>query len=602
MAKKEKNLSTRRALSNLTFAVGLLLKNCPGKVVYMLLGTVAESVVKLLGLYFLRYAVNAVEGSGSFRDVLSWLLAFSAVYLIHSVLSQVSSAYLSPEYEAAMNKKIKKTMLSKAARCDLECYENPEYYDKYTRAMSEGSSRCEAVLIEITELISALITLFGAGWIILSSDPLIFIFVAAPILLTALRKKSRDRYFEMNKISSTLERRKAYAGRVFYSSEYAKEIRSTHVYIPLMKRFEKAIRDTVDMYHKYGAKTAVYECFVDIVDFIFNTYSIYIYLGWKTMVSRTMPLGDAFVGVTAVRSVEEAVYGVLGKWVSFYDHALYIENMRFLMDAESVTSSDHSQAAAEYGDISLDNVSFSYFGSDKKVLDKISLTIRKGEKLAIVGQNGAGKTTLTKLLLRLYDPTEGTITMNGEDIRSLETSSYRELFSTVLQDHHQFALSVKANVLLRRERPGDDKLVEQALQKSGAASFVYAYPNKTDSVLTKEFSEDGIVPSGGQSQMLSIAHAHMKNAPVMILDEPSSALDPIAEYEMYRKMMEACIDKTVIFISHRMSSAVLADRIAYIENGRIIELGTHSELMKLGGKYAEMFRLQAQSYTEEDGE
>lgn len=315
-----------------------------------------------------------------------------------------------------------------------------------------------------------------------------------------------------------------------------------------------------------------------------------------------MPLGDAFVGVTAVRSVEGAVYGVLGKWVSFYDHALYIENMRFLMDAESVTSSDHSQAAAEYGDISLDNVSFSYFGSDKKVLDKISLTIRKGEKLAIVGQNGAGKTTLTKLLLRLYDPTEGTITMNGEDIRSLETSSYRELFSTVLQDHHQFALSVKANVLLRRERPGDDKLVEQALQKSGAASFVYAYPNKTDSVLTKEFSEDGIVPSGGQSQMLSISHAHLKNAPVMILDEPSSALDPIAEYEMYQKMMEACIDKTVIFISHRMSSAVLADRIAYIENGRIIELGTHSELMKLGGKYAEMFLLQAQSYTEEDGE
>lgn len=135
---------------------------------------------------------------------------------------------------------------------------------------------------------------------------------------------------------------------------------------------------------------------------------------------------------------------------------------------------------------------------------------------------------------------------------------------------------------------------------SGTAE--YAYPNKTDSVLTKEFSEDGIVPSGGQSQMLSISHAHLKNAPVMILDEPSSALDPIAEYEMYQKMMEACIDKTVIFISHRMSSAVLADRIAYIENGRIIELGTHSELMKLGGKYAEMFLLQAQSYTEEDGE
>lgn len=599
MAKREKIISTRRALSNIIFALGLLFKSCPGKVIYLLLSVIVASIVNLFGVYFLRYAVNVAEQGGDFYSVVPWLIAFAAVYFLHSVLSEVSEAYLSPGYEAKMNGKLKKRMLMNAAKCDLECYENPEFYDKYTRAMAEGASRCDAVFGDVRSLICSLISFFGFGWIILTSDPIIIFFVIAPLILAALETKGRDRSYEMNMIASRLGRRKDYANRVFYSNEYAKEIHATKVYVPIMKRFEKAIRDTVEMYHKYGTRVVIYQCFADIFDFIMGTYAVYIYLGWRTLVRHSMLLGDAFVSVTAIRNVTGAIYGLSGKWATFHEHALYIENMRFLMDAEARKSENVTYPSATYGDISLEHVSFSYFGSDKKVLQDISLTIKRGEKLAIVGHNGAGKTTLTKLLLRLYDPTEGKITMNGKDIRFLETSSYRDLFSTVLQDHHQFAMSVKANVLLRREKDGDDELVAQALQKSGAASFVSSYPNGMDSILTKEFTDDGIIPSGGQSQMISIAHAHLKNAPVMILDEPSSALDPIAEYEMYRKMMEACKDKTVIFISHRMSSAVLSDRIAYIENGRIIELGSHAELMKLDGKYAEMFRLQSQSYTEE---
>ena len=230
-------------------------------------------------------------------------------------------------------------------------------------------------------------------------------------------------------------------------------------------------------------------------------------------------------------------------------------------------------------------------------VDKLYLDVQQGELFSLLGVNGAGKTTLVKLLLRLYDM-PGSITYGGTDIRKFKLNAYRNMFSVVMQDFHIFALSVAENVLLDIRKKEDDGDIISALHKSGLGEKIGAFPQGIDTLMTKEFDENGVQFSGGEQQMLAISHVYYRENKFVILDEPSSALDPIAEYEMYNKMMDACKECGMIFISHRLSSAVLADRIYLMEKGRVIESGSHSELMKKNGKYAEMFNRQAVNYVE----
>ena len=216
-----------------------------------------------------------------------------------------------------------------------------------------------------------------------------------------------------------------------------------------------------------------------------------------------------------------------------------------------------------------------------------------------MGYNGAGKSTLVKLIMGLYDVTEGEIRISGENIQKFEAKEYHRHFGTVFQDLQVFALSIAENVLMRKPQNDDErKLVEKALEKAHFGERLKSLPNGIDTMVSKEFDEDGVVLSGGETQKIAIARIFAQNPDIVILDEPSSALDPIAEYNMYKNMMEIEEDKTVIFISHRLSSARVADKIYMMENGTIVEEGTHDELMTLNGKYAEMFNLQAQNYQE----
>lgn len=259
--------------------------------------------------------------------------------------------------------------------------------------------------------------------------------------------------------------------------------------------------------------------------------------------------------------------------------------------------------APEKGCLELKNVSFRYPGQESDVLRKVSIRIRHGERIALVGHNGAGKSTLVKLMLRLYDPTEGEILYAGRNVKDYlltGENGYRERFGTVFQDFKQFSMSVAENVLLRKRRAGDGGRAASALRDSGVYDKIKGFDRGIDTVLTREFDEKGEVLSGGEGQKVSVARAFAKDSEIVILDEPSSALDPIAEYKMYESMMRATENRSVVFISHRLSSAVLADRIYLLENGCVIEEGSHRELMEKDGKYAEMFLIQAQNYVEEE--
>ena len=596
--KKEKELKQRRILANNIFALKVLWRVCPEKMIFTVLTSIISSGLGLASLYIIRYATNTAEANGEYISVLVWLLVLVAAHLIDGIGVQLANIYITPRFDEKINKRFRRKILKKAAECDLECYENPEFYEKYTCAMIEGPGRVDAVFGSVTSLIRDVIEFFGAGWIIILADPFMIVFVIIPFIFSFLKAGGQKAGFTLHNEKMKVERRKAYPARIFYHSAYAKELRTTSIAKPIIERYKEAISDSIKLYHKHGTKLALYYAFVDIVDMFLGEYGVYIYIAWRVLVSKTMPLGDCFVSVITLNTVLGSIYSLIDSSMTFYEHALHIENMRFMFDYKPKIAENKDAPEAHEGDIVLDHVSFSYFGSKEKALDNFSLTIHKGEKIAVVGQNGAGKTTLTKLLLRLYDPTEGSISINGTDIRDVNLKSYRNLFATVLQDYRHFSISIKDNILLRREQPGDDVLIADALQKSTADVFVDTFPLGVDSILDREFDDNGEILSGGQAQMISIAHVHAKGSPIVILDEPASALDPIAEQKMYKNMMASAVDKTVVFISHRMSACLHADRIVVLDHGRIIECGSHLELMKKNGRYSELFRMQSEHYVD----
>ena len=248
--------------------------------------------------------------------------------------------------------------------------------------------------------------------------------------------------------------------------------------------------------------------------------------------------------------------------------------------------------------IRFDHVSFRYPGQDRYALKDVSCEIHLGERLAIVGQNGAGKSTFIKLLTRLYDPEEGHIYLNDKDIKTIKGSEYRVLLSTVFQDYKLFAMTIKENIGLDKSGELDEKELDRVADTIGLKQKVDSLEQRFDTPVYKIFDEGGFEPSGGEAQKIAMARAFVKNAPIVILDEPTAALDPRAEYELYQDFDKLTENKTVIYISHRLASCRICDRIFVFANGGIEEQGTHDELMEQNGHYAEMFKAQAELYVQ----
>lgn len=598
--KKKNRDSVKKVLSNNFYMLRLLWKACPWKILYTIVTTVFTALLNLVNIYFLRYAVNIVQNGGDYFSAVFILIILLAIYIVYHVVISCLDIKLQPYFSYIVNYNLKTMTLKKMAECELFCYENPEYYNTYTRAMSECSGRAEAVFNSFISLISSFISLIGSGILAFIIDPLVLVFSIFPFIVNKLRKKKNQVDFRMNQNGTGANRKKQYAVRTFYSKEYAAEMRLSNIDKVIMKQYKDAVDEIIHIYHTDGVRIAFLQCMIIFFNAFLSHYCLLAYAAWQTLGTKRMLYGDCLVLVNTVQTISTSIDILTSGFAQLYAHSLYIDNLKKFMDYKPVIQEDECAINAESGDIVMKNVSFRYHGQhDEYILKDISLHIRKGEKIALVGHNGAGKTTLTKLLLRLYDPTEGSIELNGKNIKEYRLSTYRDLFVTVLQDYHHFSMSIKENVLLRKTCAGDEELVIDSLKKSGLYERVSQMPLGIHTILDREFDNDGEVLSGGQNQKLSISHVYAKGSPIVILDEPSSALDPIAEYEMYDNMIRACQNRTMIFISHRLSSTIMADRIYLLENGQIIESGNHNELMDKNGKYAKLFRVQSENYVKE---
>ena len=281
---------------------------------------------------------------------------------------------------------------------------------------------------------------------------------------------------------------------------------------------------------------------------------------------------------------------------------MFINNLRNFLEYKETLPEDQDgiMPDIEFDSLEFKNVSFSY--GSKEIIKDLSFTIKRDQTAALVGHNGAGKTTIIKLMLRLYDPDSGIILYNGKDIKKYNLRAYREVFATTFQDFMLFGMTVKENILMGRQYDDEVKMVTDALKKAGVYDKVMTLDKGIDTMMTREFDEKGAVLSGGESQKIAVARTFVKNAPMKIFDEPSSALDPIAEYELFKNILREAKDHTMLFISHRLSSVKDCDKVFMLERGKLIEEGTHAELMRLNGNYAAMYKKQAMNYMAIDHE
>ena len=593
----KKKLPFRRVISNNLFRLGIERRAAPFTVLSMVIVSVFQALANFIsGSYLLRFALNGISEGKSFGEIATVIvIGLTAVVSVYGV----SQWYFLKTYRVRMTK-IKQYIFDmaykKAASVELACYEDPKYYDELAKAIEECGSRTESVNNSIDMMVYRIVNFSANFMLLVVIDPMLLLFVLIPLIAIPIQTKLNKIRYDKNMELTEENRRKEYARRTFYLADYSKEMRLLDMPVLMLKRFKECGENVMKIIKRYGLRTATFSYIMTECNDVLAGLGAMLYSVWQTLEVGKMSYGDCIVVVNSIESVSYALTNSADTLLKFHENALYIENLRKFLDHEITLTGGDTPLPAD-GDIALNNVSFRYVGAEDYTLKNVSMRFGKNQKVAIVGHNGAGKTTLVKLLLRLYDA-EGVISYGGTDIKDFPLQEYRDIFSSVMQDYHVFSLTAAENVLLRPMVKGDREIATTALEKSGLGEKVGGFAHGIDTVMTKEFDKDGEVLSGGEAQKLAISHVYSRQNRFVILDEPSSALDPIAEHQMYEKMTDACADCGMIFISHRLSSAVMADMIYLMENGTVTEHGTHAELMAANGRYADMFRRQAENYAE----
>ena len=551
----------------------------------------------LSSAYLLQYALNAVGEGKKFSDVLVLVVSLMVAQICVGLTSNAFWYLYHDRKYYDISKKVNEDIFKKAKEVELACYENPEFYDSLVKGAAEANDRAFSVLQNLVNLVSTFTSLGLSVGLVVSIHPAFLIFSLIPLLTIPLKHKIQKESFKRDNKIREVDRKKGYPHRIFYVADYAKELRLTNIGPYLLKYLKESSDICKQIHRKRGGVIAVFEIIsVFLVDVLTVSLTT-IYAVYRTVVTKAMGYGDCLAVLTVSSQISGTLLNSAGVFTDMYSNALYVENLREFMEYQPKIVDGNKDLPCD-GDIVFDNVSFKYDGAKNYTIKDVSMRFGKNQKVAIVGSNGAGKSTLVKLILRLYD-CEGSVTYGGVDIKDLKVDEYRNMFSSVMQDYHLFALTAKENVMLERADNCDDEKIKDAMKRAGIYQKIEE-GGGINAIMTKEFDNNGIMLSGGEGQKLAISHVYSRHNRFVILDEPSSALDPIAEYKMYESMLDACSDCGMIFISHRLSSATLADMVYLIEDGRVAECGSHKELMALGGKYAQMFNRQAESYKEKE--
>lgn len=521
-----------------------------------------------------------------------------ANYILHSMNGFFGN--MIERYSTKFENYYKSIMSGRIMEMDFQLTEDKKALDQIELArngMSWYSGGLNGIVEPLFDMVSSIITLSGVIYIIARNAPILlivisFILVFTTIINAKLNKIEQKNYAELSKLNRIF----SYMGWELTDFRYGKDIRLYGAREMMVEKWNYHSNLMSKQWEATANKQLPLELLIMLSDAV-RDFGTYFYVGILAIT------GKITIGVTAQMFTVSGTYynamrGLITSIQDISKRAGYANEYVKFMDYPPAIQKGSRPVGKGPHTFELKNVCFTYPNTTVSVLKGVNLTIEQGEHLSVVGLNGAGKTTLIKLLCRLYDPTEGEILMDGIDIREYDYEEYMKLFAPVFQDFKLFAFSMKENLILD-EPPTEevDERISEIMNSVGLSEKISSLKRGVDTMVFKHFDEDGIEPSGGEQQKIAIARALYKDAPIVILDEPTAALDPIAEYEIYRQFENLVYGKTAIYISHRLSSCQFCDRIAVFADGVVKEYGTHEELIKQSdGIYAEMFTAQAQYY------
>lgn len=598
MNEKKAKLSLKETLKNDWYAIRLGASISKSMVIhsfFMWLVGYAEWV--FFDGVFMRKIVDALDQGMGFRPIFNFILISGLVFCAIAVYENYVDNVVYPLQTNRLYYGIYKKLYDKAKNIELKCYEDSDFYNRYTMAMDGAEVKIVAIIRAFFGVVIGAISTGVVFGLMFEIDHYAVLFIISPLIGNFLFGNLKNKYeFKRYEEQAPNEKVLNYVSRMMYLPDGAKEIRLSNVFSLMKKQYREATKQNVRVAVKYAFANASLNFWRITFTFTVIFEGVLLYAIYRNQVTGSISLAELTIMTSLMVAMTWILIRLFENVMEIMKNGIFINNLRGFLEYEEEIPQDQDGELpdGEFESLEFRNVSFSY--KEEQTIRNLSFVIRKGQKIALVGHNGAGKTTIIKLLLRLYDPTSGVILYNGKDIREYNLKAYRELFATTFQDFQMFGMTIKENVLMGRHYDNEEEQVISALKKAGVYEKVMTLKDGIHTMMTKEFDADGAVLSGGETQKIAVARTFVKEAVMKIFDEPSSALDPIAEFELFQNIMKEGENHTMLFISHRLSSVKNCDKVFMLEKGHLIEEGTHQELLTANGSYAQMYKKQAMNY------
>ncbi len=599
---KERDEASHTVLQNMLWVLRESWKSSKSIALCMFLVVLGRTLENLCSSFTDKYVVELALGTSSrvTLTVITLLLIIGA-RLFRTIANEAGN-YDSYVASFRFKKMLHRRLMKKQMTMDYEMAEDPAVSDNRQKAATANSWIISAANRNMEELMIALLGIVSYGSILSILSPVMLLIVAVPAITGYYINKHKMMWiWGMAENWQGYERELDYITGAGMSYKYGKDVRLFEMEKWFDALFQRAKNNRLEWYEQQDAWEHRWDILGLIVQGIGN-FAAYAYVIWLVL-SGNIGVGSFVLYFTSIAMLAGAFRDWCDKYSGFQWFSNNINYMRDYCDMKDRTNRGEGRPLPESEcEIEFRNVTYTYAGSEEPTIKNLSFTLKKGEKLALVGLNGAGKTTIIKLLCGLYDPTEGEILLNGVNVKKYNREEYFTMFSTVFQDISFLPVTVAENITMQHKADMDMEKLTECLKKAGIYEKVQSLPQGMDSRMIRSVFEDAVEFSGGETQKLALARALYKDGAVLLLDEPTAALDPIAEQEMYLRYAEFSQNRSSVFISHRLASTRFCDRILLIENGGIAEEGTHAELMQLNGKYAELFNLQSSYYNKKEGE
>ncbi|MBA3336802.1 MAG: ABC transporter ATP-binding protein [Chloroflexia bacterium] len=589
-------VATRRVLA-------LVWSTSRGLTLSLAVVTALQSVIPALQIILAGRLIDAVvngiqEGGDASVEPIVVLAALQLGLLLGASLLQTLGNISQQLLQERLAIHVQTLIMVHANSLDLADFENATYYDQLQQAQRESANRPVQMVAQVFNLARTVVTFATLLALLVGLSP----WIAVLTLLSPIPAFiSGSRYgwwgFQQMRRQSPVRRVLSYLTTLLTTDEYAKEVKLFTAGDHFIERFRVAATGYYDETRQLLVRRYLAGFGWGAITVIVSS-GTFLYVAYLALRAR-ITIGDLTIYTQAATQLQGAFQGLLGGVQGIYEHGLYLSTLYELLERQPTIAAPGNPMPVRrpfQEGIEFRNVSYRYPGNDALALDNVSFLIAPGETVAVVGRNGAGKSTIVKLLGRLYDPVEGQVLIDGHDLREYDPSQLRRQFGMMFQDYATYQFTAGENIGVGNvERVSDSAAIAQAAERAGASGVIDALPEKYDTTLGKWF-EGGHQLSGGEWQKVALARAFMRDAQILILDEPTAALDAQAEHDLFSRIKELTEGRMALFISHRFSTARMADRIFVMDEGRLVEQGTHGELMLLNGRYASLFELQAASY------